>query len=349
MPPNKIANMKTVILRQNDFYFNGIPSNEFLLMGQSCIDYIKKEFGDCIVVDELYTPTELTVFVHSRCPFAKMEDVERVIKFLFAYNRLGACSSFCTVLTPNTSPDKCVPYDLHSLPVFASLTDYPFVVEQLRRKINLSHLQNGVLIEDIDNVYIEESVKILHGAVIKQNSSLRGNTVVGACAVINAGCDIFNSVIGNNAYVTASFLTGASIGEKTTVGPFAYLREGSKIGDNCRIGDYVEIKNSIVGNNTKISHLAYIGDAEIGNGVNIGCGVVFANYDGKNKHKTVIGNDCFIGSNCNLIAPLKIGNNVFVAAATTVTGSLGDGDFCIGRVRQEVKEKYAHKFLKNQK
>ena len=140
-------------------------------------------------------------------------------------------------------------------------------------------------------------------------------------------------------------LRGARVGKNCTVGPFAHLRKGANVGDNCRVGDFVEIKNSVVGEGTKVSHLAYVGDADVGENCNIGCGVVFCNYDGKNKHRTRVGNNCFIGSNVNLIAPVEIADGAFVAAGTTVTEGAGKGDFVIGRVRQQIRAGGAKRYL----
>ena len=144
-------------------------------------------------------------------------------------------------------------------------------------------------------------------------------------------------VIGARTEVTASVLTGAKVGEDCTVGPFAYLRKGADIADGCRIGDFVEVKNARVGEGTKVAHLTYVGDCEIGKGCNIGCGVVFVNYDGKRKNRTVVGDRCFIGSNCNIIAPVSIKDGCYIAAGTTVTDDVGKDDLVIGRVRQVVK------------
>ena len=131
---------------------------------------------------------------------------------------------------------------------------------------------------------------------------------------------------------------GAKVGRGARVGPFANLRAGAEIGDRCRVGDFVEIKNAFVGEGSKVSHLAYIGDARVGKNVNVGCGVVFCNYDGRKKHFSEVGDGAFIGSNVNLVAPVKIGAGAFVAAGTTVTRDVPAGACVIGRVRQEESE-----------
>ncbi|HIT26803.1 MAG TPA: UDP-N-acetylglucosamine diphosphorylase [Candidatus Ornithoclostridium excrementipullorum] len=188
-----------------------------------------------------------------------------------------------------------------------------------------------------ENVYISPESKIEDGAVVYPNNSILGASVIRKGAVVYPNCIIEDCDIGEGAEVTASVLRGAVVGKNTTVGPFAYMRKGSKIGEGCRIGDFVEIKNAEVGDGTKVAHLTYVGDCEIGKNCNIGCGVVFVNYDGKTKHRTSVGDRCFIGSNCNLIAPLEIGSGSYIAAGTTVTESVPPDGLVVGRSRQTVK------------
>lgn len=188
-----------------------------------------------------------------------------------------------------------------------------------------------------ENVSISPSAKVAPDAKIAPGVTIEGRSVIGEGAVIRPGCIIEDSVIGARTEVTASVLTGAKVGEDCTVGPFAYLRKGADIADGCRIGDFVEVKNARVGERTKVAHLTYVGDCEIGKGCNIGCGVVFVNYDGKRKNRTVVGDRCFIGSNCNIIAPVSIKDGCYIAAGTTVTDDVGKDDLVIGRVRQVVK------------
>lgn len=127
------------------------------------------------------------------------------------------------------------------------------------------------------------------------------------------------------------------------MGPFAYIRPGSTIGDGCKVGDFVEVKNSSMGNGSKSSHLTYIGDADVGKNVNLGCGVVFVNYDGAKKYRSTVGDDSFVGCNSNLIAPVHLGEGVYVAAGTTITEDVPDDSLCIGRSRQTNKEGWVKK------
>ena len=143
--------------------------------------------------------------------------------------------------------------------------------------------------------------------------------------------------------IKQSVLQEAYVDNEASVGPFAYLRPGANIGKQVKIGDFVEIKNATLGEGTKVSHLSYVGDAVVGTNVNIGCGAITVNYDGFNKNLTEIGNDAFVGSNVNLIAPVKIGNGAYVVAGSTITHAVNEGDLAIARERQTNKPGYADK------
>ncbi len=216
----------------------------------------------------------------------------------------------------------------------------------VRLKIIKKHLDNGVEFRNISNIYIHDTVKIGAGTVIYGDQHIRGNTVIGQNCIIETGNVIENAIIGNEVRIMKSVLKDCRIGNKTTVGPFANVHTGSIIERQCRIGNFVEIKNATIGVSTKMAHLAYIGDVDIGNQCNIGCGSIFVNYDGKNKHRSSVGDSVFIGSNSNVIAPVKIEDNAYIAAGTTVTIDLPKNSMCIGRNRETVKENRS-KFHKN--
>lgn len=219
----------------------------------------------------------------------------------------------------------------------------------LRSRINEMHMMNGVTLIDPDNTYIDAGVAIGKDTVIYPGVILEGNTVIGEANILYQGSRISNCKIGNDTIVENSVLTDSEVGSGTTVGPNAYLRPHSKIGDGCRIGDFVETKNVNIGNGTKVSHLTYVGDADLGEDINIGCGVVFVNYDGQVKSRSTVGDGAFIGCNTNLIAPVNVGENAYIAAATTVTKDIPDNAFAIGRSRQLVKEEWAKGRYKHQK
>lgn len=211
----------------------------------------------------------------------------------------------------------------------------------LREDINKKHMLDGVSIINPETVTIGHSVKIERGTTILPNTTITGNTVISANAVIGPNTEIHNGMVGESSEVRHSYVYDSKIGNHTSIGPFAHIRQNAVIGDNNRIGNFVEIKNSKTGTNTKSAHLSYIGDSEVGSNVNFGCGSVTVNYDGKLKHKTIIGDDVFIGCNVNLIAPIEIGNNVFLAAGSTVTQNVPSGSMAIARNRQINKEDYS--------
>ncbi|MCL2559470.1 MAG: bifunctional UDP-N-acetylglucosamine diphosphorylase/glucosamine-1-phosphate N-acetyltransferase GlmU [Turicibacter sp.] len=211
----------------------------------------------------------------------------------------------------------------------------------MRERINKKHMENGVTLIDPLTTYIEADVVIGSDVVIEPNVYLKGNTVVEAGAFIGAGSDFENAKIGSGAQILASFVVDSEVGAHATVGPFAHLRAGAVVGAKSRIGNFVEIKKATLGEGVKAAHLAYMGDAEIGPRVNMSCGAIIANYDGKKKHKTVIGADAMIGSNVNLIAPVEIGEGAYVAAGSTVSKNVPAEALAIARAKQENKEGYA--------
>ena len=182
-----------------------------------------------------------------------------------------------------------------------------------------------------------------YSVIINKNSKILNFNKLQNCTIYSAtimGSDIANSVVATGAIVKHSCLSGTIIRRSATVGPFSNLREGSVIGENVRIGNFVETKNSNIGEETKVAHLTYVGDATIGKSVNVGCGVVFCNYNGKIKQKTFVSDNVFIGSNSNLIAPLWIDENSFIAAGSTITNNIPSNCLAIARSRQINKENY---------
>ena len=206
------------------------------------------------------------------------------------------------------------------------------------KAINKHHMLNGVNIINSDTVTIGPDVKIEAGVTIYPGTCLWGNTVIGKGSVIGPNTELADVVVEENSKVMHSCLSDTKVKSNSNVGPFAYTREGVVIGENTKVGAFVEVKNSTIGDNTFASHLAYIGDSEVGNNVNFGCGCITANFDGVNKYKTVIKDNSFIGCNSNLIAPITIGENSFIAAGTTVTEDVDNKSFVIGRSKMVQKE-----------
>ncbi len=202
---------------------------------------------------------------------------------------------------------------------------------------------NGVIFLDKSTVYIQEGVSIGQGTIIGPSVMLEKNTSIGENCHIIFNTRISNSIIGDNTTIESSVIVDSRIGNDTQVGPFAYVRPNSNIGNNCRIGDFVEIKNSTLGSGTKASHLTYIGDADLGENINLGCGVVFVNYDGKNKTRSQIEDNAFVGCNSNIISPVRIGKNAYIAAGTTLTNDVPEDALAIGRSKQSNKEGWSKK------
>ena len=200
------------------------------------------------------------------------------------------------------------------------------------------HLKNGVVILDPSSTYIDEDVEIGAETVILPNTHLKGNTKIGSNCEIGPNSIITNMEICDNVKVLSSVATDSKIGSGTTVGPFAYIRPNSNIGEKVKIGDFVEIKNSTIDEGTKVSHLTYIGDSDVGKNINFGCGTITVNYDGANKFRTVIEDGAFIGCNTNLVSPVKVGKNAFVAAGSTITEDVEPDSLAIARSRQTIKK-----------
>ncbi|MBW6411138.1 bifunctional UDP-N-acetylglucosamine diphosphorylase/glucosamine-1-phosphate N-acetyltransferase GlmU [Clostridium weizhouense] len=207
--------------------------------------------------------------------------------------------------------------------------------EILKNRINLKHMENGVTLIDPKTTYIGIDVEIGKDTIIYPNNILEGCTVIGNNCIIYQNSRIKDSTIGNEVDIQSSVILDSSIGDNTTVGPFAYLRPETKVGKKARIGDFVEIKKSTIGDGTKVSHLTYIGDAEVGKECNFGCGTVVVNYDGKNKYKTIIGDHSFIGCNTNLVSPVEVEDNTYIAAGSTITNDVKEGDLAVARAKQK--------------
>ncbi len=213
----------------------------------------------------------------------------------------------------------------------------------MRSRINESHMRNGVTIIDPVTTYIESEVAIGPDTVIYPGTVLKGKTVIGADCQIGPHSEIESCQIGDETVIRQSAAFNSSIGTRVNIGPFAHIRPESDIHDDVKVGNFVEIKKAVFGNGSKASHLSYIGDAEVGSGVNIGCGSITVNYDGKNKFLTKIEDDVFIGCNSNLVAPVTIGKGAYVAAGSTITKNVPGNALSIARAHQVNKANYVDK------
>lgn len=218
------------------------------------------------------------------------------------------------------------------------------IAEQtLRLRINKQHMMNGVTIIDPLTTYIESDVVIGSDTIIEPNVMLKGSTQIGNDVIITSGSTISDSKIADNVTIKHSVIAESEVGDSTTIGPFAQLRPGSLLGTDVKVGNFVEIKKAKLDDEAKVSHLSYIGDAQIGARTNIGCGAITVNYDGINKFKTIVGKDAFIGCNSNLVAPVTIGDESFIAAGSTITDDVPEKSLALGRARQTTKDGYYDK------
>lgn len=217
--------------------------------------------------------------------------------------------------------------------------------DRLMRKQIINHwIDRGVIFLDTDSVFIHPDVSIGKETTIYPNVCLEGHTKIGRNSIIYPNVRIQNSVIGGEVMIRdSSVIEDSKIEDRASVGPFARIRPGSEIGREARIGNFVEVKKSVVGEKTKASHLSYLGDALIGEGVNIGAGTITCNYDGLNKHTTFIGDAAFIGSDTQLVAPVRIGRGAYVSAGSTITKDVPPLSLAIGRARQRNVEGWARK------
>ncbi|GAB4527120.1 MAG: bifunctional UDP-N-acetylglucosamine diphosphorylase/glucosamine-1-phosphate N-acetyltransferase GlmU [Pleurocapsa sp.] len=205
----------------------------------------------------------------------------------------------------------------------------------LQARIKDNWMKAGVTMINPDSITIDASVELQPDVIIEPQTHLRGKTKIAAGSRIGPGSLLENSHIGENVTVLYSVVTDAQIAAQTTIGPYAHLRGGVTLGEKCRVGNFVEIKKTTVGNQSKVSHLSYLGDATLGDRVNVGAGTITANYDGKKKHPTTIHNGTKTGSNSVLVAPVTLGENVTVAAGSVVTKNVPDNALVIARSRQK--------------
>lgn len=213
----------------------------------------------------------------------------------------------------------------------------------MQRRINEEHMRNGVSFIDPDTAYIDAGVKIGNDTVIEGNVVIKGNTEIGSDCYITNGSRIVDSKIGNHVTITSSTLQEAEMDDNTDIGPNSHLRPKAVIRKGTHIGNFVEIKKAEIGENSKVGHLTYVGDATLGKDINVGCGTIFSNYDGVKKFHTNVGDHSFIGAGSTLIAPINVADHTFIAADSTITKDVDKYDMAIARGRQVNKPDYWHK------
>ena len=216
-------------------------------------------------------------------------------------------------------------------------------MEARRIERNLEYLDAGVVFIDLKAVYIDEGVRIGKGTVIYPCVVLEGDVEIGENCTIGQNTRIKDSIIGNGTSIQSSVILESKVGNETSVGPFAYLRPNIEIGSHCKVGDFVEIKNSRLDDGAKAAHLTYVGDSDVGKKVNLGCGVVFVNYDGSKKYRSVVEDGAFIGCNVNLVSPVHVGKDAYVAAGSTITNDVEDGALYVARSKGKSIEGWVEK------
>ncbi len=335
--------MKVFLLKRSYFTFQEKESYRLDLLGKEMIELMSQRL-DAVICDEnddQIKNLQEGVVLFSCYPF-----LSRVALFSFVHAHEGGFAFEGGYVVRKGEQENSLPFIPSGFALgqgVFSLADYKFY-KRVAREERISQLLNqGVLVDD--GAEIDYDSQIEKGAIIGKNVKIVGRCTIGKNVTIGDSSYLENCEVGEGTCVKSSMLLQAKIGSNCTVGPFAYIRPNTVIGNGCRIGDFVEVKNSHIGDRCKISHLSYVGDADLGENINVGCGVVFVNYNGRIKQRTKVGNGCFLGSNCNLIAPITLGEGVFVAAGTTLTKNLNDDDFCIGRSRESIKKGYSKKYL----
>jgi bifunctional UDP-N-acetylglucosamine pyrophosphorylase/glucosamine-1-phosphate N-acetyltransferase len=224
--------------------------------------------------------------------------------------------------------------------------DLARVSDEARRRILVGHMRAGVTIEDPTATWIDADVQIGADTTILPGTSLRGSTSVGSGSTIGPMTTLVDARVGGGATVTHSYLTGCEVADRATVGPFTYLRPDARLGEGAKAGSFVEIKNSEIGPGAKIPHLSYIGDADVGEGSNLGASTVTANYDGRNKNRTKIGKNVHTGVDTTFVAPVEVGDDAYTGAGSVITEDVPPGALGIARAEQENVEDYAAKKAK---
>ena len=363
-----------VILRIDNPNFKRSPSYELKIWGKSMIEWVSSIFGeepfiyadisgnadediglvqnildnndfDCKYITVLYSDTPL---MSRKTLLEALEFCEKksldFVKMTRGYIIRKNCKlTYSEIIKAKRHYFACED-DFLTANNFKTLS---LINEVMHQRIIDHHMLNGVYFLDPNTAYIDDGVNIGTGVTVYPNNHLIGKTTINDNATLYDGNYISDSVIGQSVTVKSSNINNSIIGNNTTVGPFAFLRPDSVIGEHCRIGDYVEVKKSKVGNHTKVSHLTYLGDCELGENCNVGCGVVFCNYDGVKKHFTKVGNNVFIGSNSNIVSPVVIEDNSLIAAGSTITENVIQDSLAIARARQVNKLGYKRKKLED--
>ena len=311
---------------------------------------IRGENGlSAIVEHKDCTPAQLAVTeVNSGCYWFRTADLLEVLGELTNDNAQGEYYLTDCIGLLIAAGKRAEAYTSHDPNVVLGANDRRSLLalnDAARAEVIGRHLENGIEFTCTDGVSIGNSVTIGQGTVIHAGAVLRGRTSIGENCIIGSGCVIENCTVGNGADLNYVQAFDSVIEDHVKIGPFVQVRPGSRIRKGAKIGDFVEIKNSDIGEYTAVAHLTYVGDSDVGANVNFGCGVVTVNYNGDKKFRTVIGDNAFIGCNTNLVAPVRVGNGAYTAAGSTITKDIPDNALAIERGKQTIKEDYAVKKL----
>ena len=350
-----------IVLLTKNPAFNMEKPYELELFGKPMYNWVSLAFKDSPFQNLVYEPSvdivpfikpyidgnsRYTVVLYSDTPLFQRKTLLEILKYADSHNlnvcRLTRGWVFNTEYLKTCEKvfaSKTYYFDEEDFLTASDFKQLSLVSDLMRQRILAFHMKNGVYITDPASTFIDGDVIIEKNVTIMPGNTLKGRTLIMSGATLKQGNTIRDSVIGSNATVLRSELNECKVGEGTTVGPYAYIRPDVEIGARCRIGDFVELKKAVIGDGSKVSHLAYVGDAEIGKNCNIGCGVVFVNYDGKNKSKSVVADNVFVGSNSNIIAPVTLKEGSYIAAGSTINESVAGG-LAIARARQVNKPQW---------
>lgn len=307
-----------------------------------------------LIRDYLDPSSEFTVVLYSDTPLITRKTVNDAIEAAKVGNlnvvKMTRGYVFKTEYVANVEKiysDNTYYFDEEDFITAYSYKQVSFISDILKNRILTFHMNQGVFFEDSASTFIGCDVSIEAGVVIGANNSITGRTVIKKGAKIRRGNSVEDCVIDEGAVIESSKLVHSYVGKNTSVGPFANLRKDNVIGDDCKIGDFVELKNCKIGSGSKLGHLTYAGDIVMGEECNVGAGVVFANYDGKDKHTSVIGNRVFIGSSSTIVAPVRLDDGCFIAAGSVITESVAKGALAVARGRQVIKPDWTgNKYIK---
>lgn len=318
--------------RDDDFTLLSAISPEFRSFGR----IVRNADGGVISITEAKdcTPEELAIEeVNLGAYCAKAEFLREFLPKLSPNNAQG--EYYLTDLVKLGSQagrriDSLVTEDITCAMGVNNRADLAKAAAALRQRRMNELMLSGVTILDPQSTWIEEEVSIAPDAEIWPGTVLCGTTAIGGGCRIGPNTQITDSTIGSGCSIVHSVLNQAVVEDNVNIGPFAYLRPNAHIASNAKVGDFVEIKNANIGTGTKVPHLTYVGDADVGSGTNIGCGTITCNYDGRNKHRTVIGDNVFIGSNSSLVAPVTVGSNAKTGAGAVIIRDVPEGSVVVG-------------------